>query len=98
LQNKKFVKSSPLITEQIEYVPDSPDDSQHNIRVATWNVNTHARTANELQYFFSEKLDRIQPKIFVLALQVVDNSNSNFCPDKIQNSVWSQNMARTSGS
>jgi len=81
LRNNQLVKSSPLITEQIEYVPDCPDDSQHDILVATWNVNTHALTANELQYLFSENLDRIQPKIFVLALQVVENSNFKFCPD-----------------
>ena len=95
IRNNGFVNGSPLITEQIEYVPDRPDISQHDILVATWNVNTHALTAKDLQYFFSKKLDWIQSKIFVLALQEIENSNFNFYSIKSRAVCFGHRMWRT---
>ena len=84
--------------EQIEYYPNLEDISLHDILVITWNVNTHALTSNELNEFFTGKINVIQPKIVVLALQEVENVYFNFCPDPVRNSLlFSQNVINKIG-
>jgi len=91
-------KSNNVNKDHIQYYPNFPDISQHDILVATWNVNTHALTSNELDEFFTDKIYGIRPTIFVLALQKVETAYFNFCPNAVQNGmILSQKAGHTIG-
>jgi len=67
-----------------------------DILVVTWNVNEHALTAHDVEQFFASKLQGIQPKIFVMALQEVDTPGFNFLSDSVQDGLlFSKNIVRT---
>jgi len=69
-----------------------------DILVVTWNVNEHALTTHDVEQFFGSKLEGIQPKIFVMALQEVDTPTFNFLSNSLQDGLlFCKNTVRSMG-